>query len=217
MNIPGNNLRSRSEINNWVIGYRIFIFIRFQLDLEPHRAFLAEIECGATCRNANICSEGNERSPVTAKCRNSLFKLVVRTRTRLATDPRDMIYGLVALASDTDPLPFAPTCEIAVNHLYEEFAAHVIRQNKNLDIFGCCTFQPGLKECASWVPDWRYSEEFATFINPEKDSFHAAGTSCWDTSTAIVNHSLGVEAISLDRLQNITFPEPMPKPLRLLD
>ena len=148
---------------------------------------------------------------------NSLFKLVKRTRTRLATDPRDMIYGLVALASDTNPLPFAPTYEIAVNHLYEEFAAHVIRQNKNLDIFGCCTFQPGLRECASWVPDWRYSEEFATFINPEKDSFHAAGTSCWDTSTAIVNHSLGVEAICLDRLQNITFPEPMPKPLGLLD
>ena len=151
----------------------------------------------------------------------SLFTLVRGSRRRLASDPRDIIYGVVALASDVDPLPFAPTYEITVNHLYEAFAAHVIRQNKTLDIFECCTFQPGPRECPSWVPDWRQSEELTIpitlDINPEKDSFRAAGMSYWDTSTAILNHSLGVEALCLDQLQRVTSPGPCPLSVGLKD
>lgn len=47
-------------------------------------------------------------------------------------------------------------------------------------------------------------------MNPEKKGFRAAGASCWDTSTIIVNHILGVEAICLDRLQNIASHRPPP-------
>ena len=148
---------------------------------------------------------------------NSLFQIVKRTRTRLATDPKDKIYGLVALASDINPLPFTPTYKTTVNHLFEEFAAHVIRQNENLDIFHCCNFQHGLRKWPSWVPDWRYSDKLTMPINREKDSFRAAGSSCWDTSTAIVNHSLGVEAMCLDRLQNVTSPGPSPNFVGLSD
>ena len=145
---------------------------------------------------------------------NSLFELVRRARTRLASDPRDRIYGLVALASDVNPLPFPPTYEINVNLLYEEFAAHVIRQNKNLNIFECCTSQPGLRECPSWVPDWR-NPDFSGTINSEKDSFRAAGTSYWDTNTAVVNHSLGVEAFCLDQIQKVSSPGPFPNSVGL--
>lgn len=128
-----------------------------------------------------------------------------------------MIYDLVALASDVNPLYLHQRTEINVHHLSEELAAHVIRQNKNLDVFECCTFQPGLRECPSWVPDWGVSEEFAGPINPEKDGFRAAGRSYWDTSTAIVNHLLGVEAICLDQLQTITSPGPFPNTVGLTD
>ena len=141
---------------------------------------------------------------------NSLLELLKYTRTRLATDPRDMIYGLVALASDTNPLPFAPTYNIAVHQLYEEFAVHVIRQNESLDIFECCLFQPGLRECPSWVPDWRHFEGLMIFTNPKKNSFNAAGHSRLNTSTTVVNHALGVEAICLDRLQNLSSFENSP-------
>ena len=134
---------------------------------------------------------------------SSLLKLVKRTKLRLATDSRDKIYGLVALASDTNPLPFVPSYEIAVNHLYEEFAAHVIRQNESLDIFQSCIFQLIVRECPSWVPDWRSSSQLTFNMNPDKKGFHAAGASCWDTSTIIVNHILGAEAICLDHFQNI--------------
>ena len=135
---------------------------------------------------------------------NSLLELLKRTRTRLATDPRDIIYGLVAIASNANPLPFAPTYEIAVNHLYEEFATHVIRQSESLDIFGCCNFQPRPRECPSWVPDWRNLEGLMISIKTKKQSFHAAGHSRLDTSTTVSNHSLGVQAICLDRLQNLS-------------
>ena len=146
---------------------------------------------------------------------NSLLELLKRTRTRSATDPRDIIYGLVAIASNTNPLPFAPTYKIAVNHLYEEFAVHVIRQSESLNIFECCTFQPGLRECPSWVPDWRNHEGLMISINPEKNNFKAAGHSRLVTSTTIVDHSLGVDAICLDRLQNLASFENSPDLLGL--
>ena len=139
---------------------------------------------------------------------NSLLELLKRTRTRLATDPRDIIYGLVAIASNTNPLPFAPTYQIAVNQLYEDFAVHVICQSESLDIFACCTFHPGPRECPSWVPDWRNLDGLTISINPKKDSFHAAGSSRFvtgpTTTTIVINHSLSVEAICLDRLQTLT-------------
>ena len=79
----------------------------------------------------------------------SLLELVIRTRTRLSTDPRDRIDGLIALASDINPLPFTPNYEININQLYEAFAAHVIRQKGSVDIFECCIFQFGPRECPS--------------------------------------------------------------------
>lgn len=140
----------------------------------------------------------------------SLFGLVQRTRSRLASDSRDKIYGVVALTSDTHPLPFPPTYDITVDHLFEEFAAHVIRLNESLEIFKCCSYLPGRTNCPSWVPDWRHDEGLTVGINPEREPFRAAGASCWDASTAIQNHVLGVDAICLDRLQNVTSPDPLP-------
>ena len=146
---------------------------------------------------------------------NYLLELVKRTRTRQSTDPRDRIYDLIALASDTNPLPFAPNYEIDVNQLYEAFAAHVIRQKGSVDIFECCIFQPDPRQCPSWVPDWRRSEGFTLPINSESETFRAAGASCWDTSTEIVNHELVVEAVCLDNLQNIISPGPFPNTLEV--
>ena len=146
---------------------------------------------------------------------NSLLKLVKRTRTRQSTDPRDHIYDLVALASDMNPVPFAPKYEIGVNQLYEAFAAHVIRQKGSVDIFECCIFQPDPRQCPSWAPDWRRSEGFTLPIDSESETFRAAGASCWDTSTEIVNHELVVEAVCLDNLQNIISPGPFPNTLEV--
>ena len=50
-----------------------------------------------------------------------------------------------------------------------------------------------------------------TFTNPMENRFNAAGPSRWDTSTSIVNHSLGVEAICQDLLQNLTSFRNSPK------
>ena len=58
---------------------------------------------------------------------NSLFELIRCTVSRVASDPRDLIYGLVSLASDKNPLPFTPTYEITIDYLFEEFATYVIR------------------------------------------------------------------------------------------
>ena len=196
------------EIDFEYIRYFAFIWVHIQ-ELVWLKSFAAEHALRQVATLHITRDYLSQQSPV-----NSLFELVRRARTRLASDPRDMIYGLVALASDVNPLPFPPTYEITVIRLYEEFAIHVIRQNKNLDIFECCTFQPGLREHPSWVPDWRDSD-FSGTINPEKDSFRAAGTSYWDTSTAVVNHSLGVEAICLDQLQNISSLGPFPNSVGL--
>ena len=78
-------------------------------------------------------------------------------------------------------------------------------------------FQPGLKKCPSWVPDWRYSEDFTIPINLEEGGFNAAGQSRWDTRIIIINHSQDVKAICLDHLQSLTSPGPTPNALGLTD
>lgn len=58
------------------------------------------------------------------------------------------------------------------------------------------------------MPDWRYYDGLATLLDLARDTFRAAGnTSCGGT-TVIVDHSLSVDAICLDHLQNIASPGP---------
>ena len=87
----------------------------------------------------------------------SLLELLRSAQSRQSTDPRDRIYSLVSLASNTHPLPYPPTYQVSTATLYLDVAEHMVSQQKGLDILGFCVFQSGIRDNPSWVPDWSKS------------------------------------------------------------
>lgn len=81
--------------------------------------------------------------------------LVHSGRYRDSTDPRDKIYSLLGIASQPEPLPYAPSYIISTEELYRDFAIHIIRQRNDLEVFKFCHFKREEIAQSSWVPDWR--------------------------------------------------------------
>ncbi|KAF2965631.1 hypothetical protein GQX73_g7923 [Xylaria multiplex] len=75
-----------------------------------------------------------------------------------ATDPRDKIYGLYGVASDSSAL-ITPDYTKAVDEVYHSFTCAVIEHDNGLDIiraagWGLPRIDTDIK-LPSWVPDWR--------------------------------------------------------------
>ncbi len=82
----------------------------------------------------------------------TLFSLLSRFRSRKATDPRDKVYALLALAHNTT---LEPNYYIDTPEVFTQAALESIRSTKSLSILA--TSELGRKfrqDLPSWVPDW---------------------------------------------------------------
>ena len=70
-----------------------------------------------------------------------------------ATDPRDNIYSILAIATDGNHEDIQPDYSRPVEEVYERFAMHMIEHNNNLDVMGYCFLEKNFP-LPSWVPDW---------------------------------------------------------------
>ena len=70
-----------------------------------------------------------------------------------ATDPRDNIYSILAIATDGNHEDIQTDYSRSVEEVYKRFAMRMIKQNNNLDIMGYCFLEKNLS-LPSWVPDW---------------------------------------------------------------
>lgn len=82
-----------------------------------------------------------------------IYLLVQETMHLKASDPRDKIYGLLALDSETT---MKPDYSKSVQRLYVEFAKSTLLCGTNLDLleFACPCDDHMLSGLPSWVPDW---------------------------------------------------------------
>ena len=105
----------------------------------------------------------------------SLLELAKDNRERQATDPKDKLYSLLGIASDIDPLCFAPNCPLETAKVYGGFAAHAIAESKKLEILQHSTYVENRTEeqgyCRPyWAPDWSISESLF-WIDTIKEPF----------------------------------------------
>ena len=76
-------------------------------------------------------------------------------RMRQAVDPRDKVYGVLALAASQYAGLLRADYTASVEKVYEQLALALISQNKYLDIFShIAPNQPRTLNVPSWVPDW---------------------------------------------------------------
>ncbi|KAI0098083.1 heterokaryon incompatibility protein-domain-containing protein [Nemania sp. FL0031] len=93
-----------------------------------------------------------------------------------ATDPRDKIYGLYGVASDSSVL-ITPDYTKTVGEVYRSFTSAVIQQEESLEVIRSAGW--GLPridtnfELPSWVPDWRGTGD--TGITLLEGSYQAGG------------------------------------------
>lgn len=151
----------------------------------------------------------------TGKPQHSLVSIAHQLRSRQATDSRDKLYGLFGLASNPQPLPYAPSYMVTTEQLYLDLAAKEIKDSRSLEVFQFCFFNEN-SHLPSWAPDWRTYHPSADLINRSTEPFCAyryihwsqtdedkkkaedADEVLWDIYTTIDGSNLFVRAFIFD-------------------
>ena len=84
----------------------------------------------------------------------SLVECVQQHSHRQATDPRDMIYGLVGMANKQNDYSVDVDYSQTVAQVYTDFARKEITASKKLDILTRVQYGTSRHGLPSWVPDW---------------------------------------------------------------
>lgn len=93
----------------------------------------------------------------------TLLKLLQDSRASEATDPKDKVYGILALSSDfRSGSVLVPDYNLTVEEVYTSVVKAHIEKYGNLDILGYCGYTAGGLNLPSWVPDWRSAPETIT-------------------------------------------------------
>jgi hypothetical protein len=146
-----------------------------------------------------------------------LLSLLLRNRSFSATDPRDMVFTLLALADrhDVESLGIEPNYHLTTEQVYKSLAIALLKSRKDLDLFNAPRVleKSRTKGLPSWAPDWSTSDACVPFgflgtfglrdsdgSKPQLD-YHAASFS---TSSPLFNEDkniLHLAGIKIDRIE----------------
>jgi hypothetical protein len=144
---------------------------------------------------------------------DSLLQLLQRLYVGMnaqATDPKDMIFGLLALANDTNKLGIIPDYGLAVKQIYTK-TSRLIIQNGELDLIGLSQFPKRSNSLPSWVPDWRgpLQPSFCN-IGPssllDKHLFSASDSNQPSLTETDDESLLGIEGYLVDEIEEVGAP-----------
>lgn len=88
-----------------------------------------------------------------AKHAVNLYRVMSLSRNVFATDPRDKIYGLLAMMDESLTRNIMPDYLAPVRSVYIDFAKDTIEDTKSLELLRH-TSSYGTLDLPSWVPDW---------------------------------------------------------------
>lgn len=154
----------------------------------------------------------SDRHDLTSHWLIDLFHLMPIVRSFDATDPRDKIYSILAIAIDGQEEALRPNYDLCVEDVYLRFATHLIKKHNNLDILGHCFLEKNLS-VPHWVPDWTVKRPFAPFAkreaNPETTYglvYNACNSRTMGATFLNNGQSLVVEGVLLDIISKVSDP-----------
>lgn len=106
----------------------------------------------------------NQRETKSGSKAPDLFRTMTISRLVSATDPRDKVYGLLALLGEEVTRRIIPDYSAPVEKVYTDFAELVINVTRSVDILRHVApdDSPSLP---SWVPDWRSPNRLCSLGN----------------------------------------------------
>ncbi|KAF7507382.1 hypothetical protein GJ744_010699 [Endocarpon pusillum] len=93
------------------------------------------------------------------KRRSPLLTLLYYSPYFQAADPRDYVFALLGIASDSDDFP-KPNYETAVEQVYHKISSCFIQQGKGYLMLHLVGMRPTNNGLPSWVVDWRCFDTF---------------------------------------------------------
>ena len=130
----------------------------------------------------------------------TLFELAVLTRSRQATDRRDKLYSLIAIASDSALLPYQTDYRIAVGKVYQDFTVAWIAEYEALNVLSLCVYSEDALGTPSWVPNLARSKANPTMFESVEDPFKAWGPYDESKRLSVRNNTLSVPGLLLEKI-----------------
>lgn len=91
--------------------------------------------------------------------RANLFSCLLLCADKSCRDPRDKLYALLGILSESDQAQFRVDYKLDPRDVYTDIVDYVITKTGRLDVI-CCSSNPALAEnihmLPSWVPDWSH-------------------------------------------------------------
>jgi len=174
--------------------------------------FVRNSENGAPCRL--IGSRNRYQRRTLLKYNSPLLDILGSdSSTAKATDPRDKIYGLSALAADTAELGIVADYAKKVHQVYTD-AAWAMLRNGFTDVLSWCRFQNGQSDLPSWVPDFSVNlpepiNSYKSKAPPWKPIFSASGTT--NVKISAESHAenlrlLTISGFTVDTIEEVGAP-----------
>ncbi|KAH8682947.1 heterokaryon incompatibility protein-domain-containing protein [Tricladium varicosporioides] len=137
----------------------------------------------------------------------SLLYLLSQTYDLQCANPRDKVYGLLGLTSDTHKGEITPDYNQTCQQIYIEAAKLCIYKYRSLAMLCCVRNPKGLSGLPSWIPDWNtvsHTRETLGFKPSEK--YAAAGTTTPHFRISTDNCTLHVRGKTIDRIKVLGMP-----------
>ena len=133
--------------------------------------------------------------------RPNLFRLLYFSRTALSTDPRDKIYGLLALMDDSLASLIKPDYTETVENVYRSFTLDAMKATGSLDMIRHSI--PNTDSALpSWVPDWAIERE-STVLTINDNAFATSGSSLASVQALADPQSISCKGFIIDRFDGM--------------
>ena len=129
-----------------------------------------------------------------------LLSLITMTRSRQATDLRDKLYSLIAIASDAALLPYQPDYRIAVGKVYQDFTVAWIAEYESLNVLFLCMYSEDALGTPSWVPNLAPSKHIPIFFEFAKDPFEACGPYDESKRLSVRDNTLSAPGLLVEKI-----------------
>jgi hypothetical protein len=146
--------------------------------------------------------------PTASRQAHSILELLHMTRFCQATDPRDRVYALIALARDEDRV-LVPDYSVPTAQMLRELVRHLIHTDNNLMVLSGNRFPPLtiIDTSPSWVP---HPEKFIntpkTDWQPEATTFNASSSRPPEVTFSGDLRFLTAKGIIVDRIDTVIGP-----------